>query len=139
MRSKAFFKRNSATILTCLGAAGVVGTALLTGKASIKANNLVKEAKKVKGEDLTFAEKIKVTAPVYIPPILLGATTITCIFGANILNKKTQASLAGAYALLDQSYKDYKNKVIEMYGDDVDRKIVESIAEDYYRPRRTKT
>ena len=50
--------------------------------------------------------------------VLAIKDSIVCIFGANVLNKKWQASIASAYALLDSLYKDYKNKVKELYGDD---------------------
>ena len=54
------------------------------------------------------------------------------IFGANVLNKRTQAALTIEYALLDQSYKDYKNKVEELYGEEAERDVRTSIAKDKY-------
>ena len=44
-RSKLFFERNSSTILSCIGAVGVVFTSVLTAKAAIKASKLLEEAK----------------------------------------------------------------------------------------------
>ena len=38
--------------------------------------------------------------------------------------------ITSAYALLDQSYKNYRRKVIEMYGEETDHKIIEAIAVD---------
>lgn len=72
-------------------------------------------------------KKIKLVAPVYIPPILFGASTIACILGSNILNKHQQASLVSAYGLLDSSYKEYKNKLKELYGEEAHNKIIDSI------------
>ena len=37
-----------------------------------------------------------------------------------------------AYALLDNSYKEYKKKVTEMYGEDADKLVRNSIAKDKY-------
>lgn len=88
LRSKGFVKRNSPTILTCAGAVGVVATAVLTAKAATKASKILEQAKAEKGEKLTALEAINATLPVYLPAILSGAATITCIFGANILNHK---------------------------------------------------
>ena len=40
--------------------------------------------------------------------------------------------MVSAYALLDNSYKEYKKKVIEIHGKDGELEIVEAIAEDKY-------
>lgn len=120
---KAFFKRNGSTILTCTGAVGVVATTITAVKATPKALTLLEKAEEEKGKKLTKLEKVKVAGPGYIPAILIGTGTLACIFGADILNKKQQASLMSAYALLDSSYKEYKKKVKELYGDVVDEKI----------------
>lgn len=129
-QSKMFFKRNGATILTCVGGVGVVATSVLAVKATPKAIELLKEAEEVKGEELTKTEKVKIAGPVYIPAIATGAATIGCIFGANVLNKRQQASLVSAYALLDKSYKEYKDKVKELYGEDANTHVVEKIVKD---------
>lgn len=130
--SQLFLKRNASTILTCVGGAGVVVTSVMAVKATPKALTLLEKAKEEKGEELTKLEKVKVAAPVYIPSVLVGASTITCIFGANILNKRQQAALMSAYALLDNSYKEYKNKVAQLYGEDADAQIKKEIAKDGY-------
>ena len=131
-QSKLFFKRNGSTILTSAGAVGVVTTSVLAVKATPKAMMLLKEAKKEKGEELTTAEKAKTVAPAYIPTAISAVATIACIFGANVLNKPKQASLMSAYALLDNSYKEYRAKVVDLYGDDANNVINESIAKDKY-------
>ena len=130
--SKVFLKRNASTILTCIGGAGVIATSAMAIKATPKAMILIEKAKEEKGDDLTKLEVVKTAAPVYIPSILVGVSTIACIFGANILNKHKQASLMSAYALLDTSYKDYKNKVIDLYGEDGVNRIKEELAKDVY-------
>ena len=132
MKVKVFFKRNGATILTVLGAVGVVSTAIFTAKATVKATKIVEEAKEEKGEELTTIETVKATLPVYIPTIVMGAAAVTCIISANILNKKHQASLTSAYMMLDQTYKEYRKKVVELYGEEADKEIEESIIEDKY-------
>lgn len=131
-RSRIFVKRNASTILTCVGVVGVVGTAVLTAKAAPKALKAVEDAKEEKGDDLTVPEVIKAVAPAYIPVVVVGIATVTCIVGANMLNKRQQASLASAYALLDTSYKEYKKKVTDLYGEEVDNHIKAEIAKDKY-------
>lgn len=131
-KSKMFLNRNASTILTCIGGAGVVATSVLAVTATPKALRLLEEAKKKKGEELTTVEIIKTAGPVYIPAVAVGLSTIACIFGANALNKRQQAALVSAYALLDNSYKEYRKKVKDMYGDDADDKINKEIAKDKY-------
>lgn len=127
-----FLKKNTSTILTCAGVAGVIATSATAVKATPKALALLENAKEEKGEELTKTEKVKVVGPAYIPAILIGVSTIACIFGANALNKRQQAALMSAYALLDNSYKNYKKKVEELYGKDADGHIKEEIAKDKY-------
>lgn len=126
--TKVFWKRNGSTVLTCTGAAGVVATTVMAVKATPKAMTLLEEAKKEKGEELTKLEKVKIAGTKYIPTILVGASTIACIFGANVLNKHNQAALASAYALLDNSFKEYKKKLIELHGEETHQNIIDHIA-----------
>lgn len=129
-RTKLFFKHNSATILTCVGGVGVVATSVMAVKATPKALRLLEAAKEEKGEELTNLEKVKVAGPAYIPAVITGASTLACIFGANALNKRQQASLMSAYALLDNSYRDYKKKVTEMLGKEGHEEVMAEIAKD---------
>lgn len=131
--SKLFLKRHAPTILTCIGSAGVIATSVMAARATPKALLLLDRAKEEKGEDLTKIEVVQVAGPVYIPAVLVGASTIACIFGANILNKRQQAALASAYALLSSSYKEYKEKTKELYGKDADSRVREHIAQDHYQ------
>lgn len=132
MKTKRFFKKNASTILTVLGAAGVVATAVTAVQATPKAMELIKEAKLEKGGELTKWETIQVAALPYVPAILFGTSTVACIFGAQVLNKRTQARLTSAYALLNSSYKQYRKKAVDIYGEDADQKINEELAKDQY-------
>jgi hypothetical protein len=131
-RSNRFLKQNASTILTCIGGVGVIATAVTAVRATPKALQQLELAEQLKGEDLTVSEKVQIAGPAYIPSILIGATTIACIFGANALNKHQQASLMSAYALLDRSFKDYKEKVDELYGEEAGAEVRASIAKDKY-------
>lgn len=116
--------------LTCLGAAGVVLTSVLTANAVPKASKLIEKAEFEKRDELTKMETVKAAAPAYIPPILAGVGTIACIFGANVCGRKSQASLMSAYALLDRSYREYSKKLKELYGDEADGRIRAEVAKD---------
>lgn len=133
-KTKRWLQRGSPTILTVLGAVGVVATAVITAKETPKALKLLKASESEKGEELTTFEKIQVTAPAYIPTFIIGVSTIACIFGANVLNKKQQAMLTSAYALVNQSYQEYKNKLKELYGEETHQKIVDSIVKENVKP-----
>lgn len=130
--SKMFLKRNSSTILTCIGGAGVVATTVMAVKATPKALRLLDAKKEEKGENLTVWETIETAGMTYVPTIITGTATIACIFGANMLNKRQQAALMSAYALLDNTYKDYQKKVGELYGEDANDNVKGEIVKDKY-------
>ena len=132
MNLQAFIKRNAPTILSCLGVAGVVATTVTAVKATPKALSLIENAEEEKGEKLSKWEKINVAGPVYIPSVITGVATMACILGSNVISKRQQATLMSAYALLDNSYKEYKQKVIQLYGEDADKNVKESVAKDKY-------
>lgn len=121
-----FFRKHGGTILTILSAAGVVGTAYLSGKASIKA----KEELETLDKDAPLKEKAKALAPIYVPTAAVGAATILCMFGANGLNRKQQASMLAAGALMEQTYKKYRDKAEELIGDKIDKLVVDDLNED---------
>lgn len=131
-QSKLFVKKNAPTILTVVGGVGVVATTVTAIKSTPKALQLLEVAKEEKGEELTAFDKLIVAGPVYIPTVLLGASTLACIFGANFLNKRQQAALMSAYALLDSSFKEYRGKLKELYGGEADTRINEEIAKDNF-------
>ena len=130
--TKVFVKRNSSAILCCAAAAGVVATTVVAVKSTPKAMKLIQEREEEKGEKLTKLEVVKVAGPTYVPSILLGVSTIACIFGANVISKKQQATLVSLYSLLDSSYKSYKDNVKETFGEDADNKIAQTIANNHY-------
>lgn len=124
-------KRNAPVILSTVGAVGVVATGVMAAKATPKALLLLQQAKEEKNnEELLLIEKVVAVAPAYIPATLVGVSTIACIFGAHVLNKKQQAALMSAYALLNTSYQDYKNKTKEILGEAGEKEIRTELAKD---------
>ena len=124
---KGYLKRSSPAILTCLGAIGVVATSVLAVKATPKAVDIIRAREGIDHEGNYYGptklEVVQLTWKCYIPAALVGLSTITCIFGANVLNKRNQASLASAYALLREAYQQYRKAANTVYGEDADSKI----------------
>lgn len=130
MNARLFIKKNAGTILSVMGSIGVVATAITAARAAPKAIKLLDDAREEKGSKLSKMEIAQIGFKTYLPVGLVSAATITCIMSANVLSRNKQANITSAYALFDQSYKDYRRKVIEMYGEETDHKIIEAIAVD---------
>lgn len=124
-------RRLSPAILTTLGILGVVGTAATAVKATPKALKLIKIRKEeLKTDKLEPMELVRVSWKCYIPSALIGAGTIACIVGIGIIDRRNQAALASAYAMLNESYKQYRQAAKKVYGDDADNKIHAEMAKD---------
>lgn len=125
-------QKASPTILTLLGVGGVVATAVLTARAVPKAEQRRKDAEEESKSELTVVEIVKAEAPAYAPAAMVGIGTIVCIFGANMLNRRQQASLASAYALMERTFHQYKDKVKAIFGEEGNH-IVECAMEEENR------
>lgn len=130
---KNWLKRNSSVILTCVSAAGVVATTVLAVKATPKAMELLEEAQDEADEELRTVDKVRIVAPEYLPALVTGSLTVACMFGAHIFDKKQQASLMSAYGLIDRGYKNYRGKVKELCGENVDTEVQDAMSRDRYK------
>lgn len=140
-------KRHSPEILVGAGIVGVVTSAILACKATPKAAQLIDNAKRntkaiegwrdhvdvlpvdYKEEDAKKDIMIVRTqtglalVKAYAPAVTLGALSITCILaGANILHKRN-VGLTAAYTAIDSSFKDYRKRVVERFGADLDKEL----------------
>lgn len=143
--------KNGGTILTCMGVAGLVSTAITAGRASIKAVDLIAkeriarqfeydeyvddieksgDCKWASIEPLKKSEIFKLTWRCYIPTFLIGGASIACIIGANSVHLKKQAAIMSAYALAETGFKEYRHKVVEIIGDKKASEVRESIVQD---------
>ena len=124
---KSFCNENGMNILTGLGVVGVATTAVLAAKATPKALELLQEKDEYKqeayGEPLTRFEKVLAMAPAYIPAVLTGLATVSCIVGMNRVSYTKQASLISAYTYLNSSYEEYRRKVKEVFGEEGEAKV----------------
>lgn len=130
---KKFLHKHSSTVLSVIAVGGVVATGVLAAKATPKAIAVLEKAREEKGEELTKFEVVKTAAPAYIPAVVIGVSTIACILGANVLNKRHQAALMSAYAMLDSTYKEYRNKVVELHGEEAEEQLRHEIATGKYK------
>lgn len=100
-QSKIRLKHGSPTILTCLGAIGVVATSVLAIQATPKAVRKIRADSCINHDGdpdaYTKTEAFQSAWMCYIPVSLVGMSTIACIFGANILNKHQQATITSAW------------------------------------------
>jgi len=141
---KILANENSRTILTGVGVVGTVTTAYLSGTASFKAARIIDEERLQIEEndkeienghvagiyDLTLASKVRMTWRLYIPPVLMGAATVTAIVAANRIASKKIAALAIAGGLSDRALQEYKAKVVERLGENKARNMQDEIAQD---------
>lgn len=123
----------SSTVLTVLGIAGTVATAVLAAKETPKALALVENRKHELGtDDIPVREAVMASWRCYAPTVLMGAATSACIIGIGILDRKSQASLSSAYAMLNESYKRYRQAANTVYGENADKRIQAAAAKDAY-------
>lgn len=117
-----FLRKHGGTLLAISASVGVVLTAIETGKATIKAEKLVELNRDVPEYDMK--EKVKDCWQFYIPAAVLGAGTIGCIIGSNVLSRKEIASLTAAYMALGKSYQQYRRQVAERVGGEEEKDIL---------------
>lgn len=123
-----FFKDNGPILLSIVASVGVVATTVLAIKATPKAEEKIRdisiEAEPSKKEVVAAAWKC------YVPTAIVGGITIGCIIGSNAISRKQQAAVVGAYILLARNYKQYRDKVIELFGEEADEKVQTEIVKD---------
>lgn len=121
---------NSPAILTGIGVAGVVVTAILAAKGAVKANNDIIDIEHSSGATLTPKEKIQITWKHFIPAAVVGTGTIVCVISAQSINSKRAAVLMSLYTIADRSLTEVKDKMREELGEGKARGIMDKIAED---------
>lgn len=117
-------------ILVAVGIAGFVTTAVLAGKATVKANELINEKKEELNVDkLDPKELVKTTYKCFIPPMVSGILSTACILGANSIHAKRTAALATAYQVAQVGIKEYKDSVVELIGEEKEKQIAKRTVE----------
>lgn len=140
------FKKHSPEILLVAGIAGTVTSAVMACKATTKVSGIIEEAKETIGtihevknnpemvekysdEDakkdlaITYVQTGVKFAKLYGPAIILGAASIGCILASNNIIRKRNVALAAAYATVDKGFKEYRGRVIERFGEELDKEL----------------
>lgn len=140
-------KKHSPEILVVAGIAGTVVSAVLACKATTKAAEILDETKgtldtihegmetgAINGQEYTTEDGKKDTvvvyaqtgmklAKLYAPAIILGTLSITSILASNNILRKRNVALGAAYAAIDKRFKEYRGRVIERFGEQVDTEL----------------
>ena len=140
-------KKHRPEILVVAGIAGTVVSAVLACKATTKLAEILDETKgtldtihdgmdtgAINGQEYTTEDGKKDTVVVYAqtgmklaklygPAIILGTLSITSILASNDILRKRNVALGVAYAAIDKSFKEYRGRVIERFGEQVDTEL----------------
>lgn len=117
----------SPEILIGFGLAGMLTSTVLAVKATPKALDILAEQE---DRELSKVDKVKLTWKCYAPAAIGYCASAACIIGANSVNTKRNAVLAGAYKLSESALLEYRDKVTEVLGEEKEKEIHAKIAED---------
>jgi hypothetical protein len=143
-------KKHSPEILVVAGVVGTVVSAVMACKATTKVNDILEKAKEDINsihdcaaneafvEEYTSEDAKKDLAIVYIqtgvkltklyaPAVALGVLSLGSILASNNILRQRNVALAAAYATVDKGFKEYRNHVVERFGEEVDRELKHGI------------
>lgn len=137
-------RKHSPEILMVAGVVGTVASTVLACKATLKVNEVLEEKKNtidaihtcLENETIEYTEEdskkdltilyaqtgIKLVK-LYAPAVILGALSITSIVAGHRILKKRNLALAAAYAVVDKGFKDYRKRVVERFGEQLDKEL----------------
>lgn len=139
-------KKHSPEILLAVGIIGGITSAVMACKATTKVNEILEESKQMidgihevaerKGESEEYSEEdvnkaIAITyvktglklAKLYAPSVALGALSVTSILASNNIIHKRNVALAAAYTAVDTGFKEYRGRVVDRFGEALDREL----------------
>ena len=142
-------KKHSPEILIVTGVIGIVTSTVMACKATTKVNDIVDEAKdmvdkihdavenkkhtsdgeeytqEVANKDLTivYAQTGLKFVKLYGPAVAIGIASIGCIVGSNHILRKRNIALAAALTAMETSFKEYRGRLIDRFGKDLDREL----------------
>lgn len=140
-------KKHSPEILVVVGIVGAVTSAVMACKATTKANDILNDAKSqvdkvhkvledeaISPEMYSEEDSKKDLAIIYAktgldfvklygPSVLLGAVSIASILASNNILRKRNIALAAAYTAVDTGFKEYRGRLIERFGKELDKEL----------------
>lgn len=144
VKTKFGIKKHSPEILVVTGIGTGIIAAIVACKQTIKANDIVAEARKSLQniedvKELAANNEVEYTeenehedrkiigmqvavgmVKTYALPVGLGILSITCILAGHHILKKRNVALAAAYSALSTDFMNYRKRVVDKYGKDVD-------------------
>ena len=124
-----FIRQNKSSMLAVAGAIGMTVSVGLAIRNTAKYKDIIHLKS---NKQIDNIERLKVAVPLYLPLVLLTGSSLACIIGATVINTEQQRSITAAYILLENSFKQYKNKVLELYGSDATQKVETEITNDKF-------
>ena len=137
-------KKHSPEILVVTGVIGVVASTVMACKATTKASAIVEDHKKQvetihevretqsekyteedmkKDTVIVYSQTIVKLVKSYAPAVAVGVASIACILGSHKILTKRNAALAAAYTTVDTAFKEYRNRVVERFGEALDKEL----------------
>jgi hypothetical protein len=131
-------KKHSPKILFVAGVVGVVGTTVLACRATLKIDEVLDEYEKrqvrINEDVVSETEQAKLSrgaqvvagvqiARLYAPAIGLGVVSIAALTGSHVILTKRNGTLMATVAGLDRALKEYRTRVADTYGKDIDRRF----------------
>lgn len=145
-------KKHSPEMLLCAGIVGIIAGTVMACKATPKAVQImeestktletIKEVQKTTDEEtytpqdfrkdiaLTYIQTAGKLVKTYGPALLLLGTGIGCVCGSHHILNKRNAALTAAYTLANQGYSEYRKRVIEKFGEEVDQQLKYNLVEE---------
>lgn len=141
------FKKHSPEILVVAGVVGTVASAVMACKATTRVSEILEEAKdtvdlihegmevgEIKGHEypedvakkdltITYAQTGLKLAKLYGPAIIVGSLSITAILTGHNITRKRNIALAAAYTAIDKGFKEYRGRVVERFGEALDKEL----------------
>ena len=133
--------KHSPELLLGAGVVGLISATVLACNASRKVDDILEEhfnslgnikhaveelsdvySKTDSAKDvvITYAGTTRSLVKLYSPSVILGGLSLAAIFGSHRILKGRNVALAAAYTALDETYKAYRERVVEEYGEKKD-------------------
>lgn len=130
--------KSSPSILTGLGMAGVVATAVCAHEDTLRAEEKLKSLKEKHGDKVPLKERVLHVYSEYIPTVCCVGVTGMCIVGSNSIHAKRNAALAAGYALTHETLKLFKEEAKEMMNDKKFTELKYKVAKRKYESEKAK-
>lgn len=135
-KAKRVISDNSPAILSGVAIAGTVVSTVLAGRAGYKAGYSVAsdDAAGISPKDEEQKDRrkriAKQTWKLYTMPAVTGVGTVAAIATGTKISMNRTAALATAYTIVDRSFGEYKDKVVETLGDKKETEVRDKVMHD---------